>query len=105
MAVDTETIVLEKDLCLSGVSVLYAQLQEFINSQNKRNYLINGADVENIDTAALQLLALFLQEIQINGSQISWEQPTQTLIEASRTLGLASHLQLTRPETGILENG
>ena len=102
MAIDTEKIVLEKDLSLSGINVLYTHFQGFINSQRK--FLINGTDVENIDTAALQLLAVFFQDIQINGAQISWEQPAQAITEASRTLGLETHLQLTQSETGIVEN-
>lgn len=74
-----------------------ASLKERLTSAlSKKPHIVLISDkVERADTAGLQLIYAFKQEIEQQNKQMSWQKPSDILIEASRLLGLDQHLGLS----------
>lgn len=50
--------------------------------------------VEKADTAGLQLIYSFIKEVESQGRDVSWQKPSDNLIQASEILGLSEKLYL-----------
>ena len=50
--------------------------------------------VEKADTAGLQLIYAFIQKVNQKGFQVSWQKPTDSLLQTSEILGLSEVLKL-----------
>jgi ABC-type transporter Mla MlaB component len=61
--------------------------------------VLDGSDVERVDTAALQLLVIFQRELEARGACVSWRGANGVLNEAAGLLGLAQILKL--PADGL----
>ncbi|WP_271272934.1 STAS domain-containing protein [Aliamphritea hakodatensis] len=55
---------------------------------------INAADLTRVDTAAVQLLVVFIKELQSHNIDYEWQNRSAELDKVARQLGLASMLQL-----------
>lgn len=53
---------------------------------------MDGARVEAADTAGLQLLTAFVQQLRQQGRSVHWHNPAPALLAAAAQLGLAQHL-------------
>ena len=62
--------------------------------------VLDGAQVERVDTAALQLLVLFRRELDAHGGTLRWHGTSDALNEAAGLLGLAQILNL--PATALV---
>lgn len=62
--------------------------------QKKPNVVLISDKVERADTAGLQLIYAFKRELTAQGKQMSWQKPTDSLITACQTLGMASALEI-----------
>ena len=58
------------------------------------NVQIDGAAVERIDTAALQLLAAFVRDLESEGRTVQWLECSQALRRAVHASGLGGALHL-----------
>jgi anti-anti-sigma regulatory factor len=56
--------------------------------------VLDGTQVERVDTAALQLLVLFRRELDRQGGTLHWHGTSHALNEAAGLLGLAQLLNL-----------
>jgi phospholipid transport system transporter-binding protein len=56
--------------------------------------VLDGTQVERVDTAALQLLVLFRRELDAHGGTLHWHGTSDALNEAAGLLGLAQILNL-----------
>jgi phospholipid transport system transporter-binding protein len=56
--------------------------------------VLDGTQVERVDTAALQLLVLFRRELDAQGGTLRWHGTSDALNEAAGLLGLAQLLNL-----------
>ena len=56
---------------------------------------IDAAAVQQIDTAGLQLLCAFAQDLAAAGRPLQWQAVTTTLREAAAAVGLVTSLNLT----------
>jgi phospholipid transport system transporter-binding protein len=56
--------------------------------------VLDGGQVERVDTAALQLLLLFRRELDARGGTLVWHGASDALNEAAGLLGLAQLLNL-----------
>ena len=56
---------------------------------------IDAAQVERVDTAALQLLVAFLRDRKAEQRAVIWLDCSDAMIRAARTLGLAGALSLS----------
>ena len=86
------TVSLGAALDIMHVSSLKERL---LSALSKKSHIVLISDkVERADTAGLQLIYAFKQEIDKQSKQMSWQKPTDTLIAASRNLGLDEQLGL-----------
>ncbi|WP_444994880.1 STAS domain-containing protein [Aliikangiella sp. IMCC44359] len=51
-------------------------------------------NVERADTAGLQLIYTFIQKAEAQGSQVSWQKPSDAIVQASEILGMSEPLNL-----------
>lgn len=51
--------------------------------------------VEKADTAGLQLIYAFIRQIENQGHQVSWQKPSEILIQVSQALGMQQALYLS----------
>ena len=86
--------VIHCDACLdiAGVGELYAKLREALEA--RRSIVLEAAQVERIDTAALQTLCAFFQEAQTRDVVVQWQQPSVAVQTAARRLNLSLCLAL-----------
>ena len=86
--------VIHCDVCLdiAGVEELYDRLHAALEAH--RPIILETAQVERIDTAALQIFCAFFQEAQVRGMLVSWQQPSPALCTAARLLDLTACLGL-----------
>lgn len=88
---DPALVALPADCRMSGQAGLMADL---LKALDERAIVLDGHAVEHIDTAALQLLALFRREVVARGGAVSWRQPSGALHDAAGLLGLSTLLEL-----------
>ncbi len=69
-------------------------MAELLRALDERAIVLDGQAVQRIDTAALQLLALFRREVNTRGGTVSWRGPSDALHEAANLLGLTTLLEL-----------
>lgn len=84
-------VALPADCRMSAQGGLMAEL---LQALDEHAIVLDGQAVERIDTAALQLLALFRREVNTRGGKVSWRGPSVALHEAADLLGLATLLEL-----------
>jgi anti-anti-sigma regulatory factor len=84
-------VALPADCRMSAQGGLMAEL---LRALDEHAIVLDGQAVERIDTAALQLLALFRREVTTRGGKVSWRGPSVALHEAADLLGLATLLEL-----------
>src|SRR5262245_25063552 len=89
-----EVTMIHCDACLdiSGVGELYARLREALDAHYP--IVLEAAQVERIDTAALQTLVAFFQEAQARDLVVQWHQPSIAVQTAARRLNLSMCLAL-----------
>jgi phospholipid transport system transporter-binding protein len=72
---------------------------ELLGALGANAIVLDGAQVERVDTAALQLLLLFRRELDARGGTLVWHGASGALNEAAGLLGLAQLLNL--PATAL----
>lgn len=91
-------IALASDLGIEQAAELKATLRPHLAS--KRVVVVDGAGVQRIHSASLQLLCAFCRDRRAAGRQTRLENPSPTLRDAARILALTSVLGLSdSPET------
>lgn len=86
------TIVFEGPLDIAGAGRLREQLMKALSG--KQPVILDGANVERVDTAALQVLTAFCHDAGAQNLEIQWKDPAQSLVNAARLLGLQQSLEL-----------
>lgn len=67
--------------------------ERLVASLEKKAHIVLTSDkVERADTAGLQLLYAFKLEVEARKKQLSWQKPSDTLLHASESLGMADAL-------------
>jgi anti-anti-sigma regulatory factor len=77
-------------LDITTVAALYEQLHDALARQV--NVTLKAGDVEQADTAALQLLLAFCQDMKGHGSTVTWESRSDGMQRSAELLGLAEEL-------------
>ena len=60
-----------------------------------RTVVLEGRDVRDIHTAALELFCLFCRDRRNAGHETRWQEPSETLRAAAALLGITSLMSLT----------
>ena len=97
--VRTGTIVLDEELHIQDVGVLYERLLSLLETYHTIE--IDAASVRVVDTATLQLLVVLKQEAIKLGKEIVFDFPSECFIEAAQLLGLDTLLNVDQPESGL----
>lgn len=88
----TTTLVrLPADCRIGAQAALKVQLQEVLH---RGEIVLEVAELERVDTAALQLLVLFRRELEQHGGTLAWRGKSEVLGEAASLLGLEQLLNL-----------
>lgn len=84
-------IALPADFRLGSVADVKAELIEAFDAAGTQ---LDGAGVERVDTAALQLLVAFRREATARGQSPTWLGVSDVMRDAAGVLGLAQALEL-----------
>lgn len=76
---------------ISQVGELHKRLSSLLN---ETDIIFDGADVERIDTASLQLLTSVFMHAETYGSNVSWQSSSDALKQSAKLLGLTQILRL-----------
>jgi anti-anti-sigma regulatory factor len=68
--------------------------QLLLHIEHSAPVYIDAAQVERIDTAALQLLVAFVQDRKAEGRAVVWLDCSEAMVRAARALGLSRELAL-----------
>lgn len=90
---------LTKEITIAGSVVLREQLMETIGN-GTTEVMIDGSEVDRIDTAALQLLVSFAKTLATHGQTLQWSGISEALHASAKQIGL--HDVLGMPT--VLEN-
>jgi phospholipid transport system transporter-binding protein len=88
----TNTILLDNSLDIAGASQLRQRLLTVL--QEKAPVALDAANIEKVDTAALQVLTAFFKDAEAANVLVQWKQPSDVLKKAARLLGLGPSLHL-----------
>jgi ABC-type transporter Mla MlaB component len=79
------------------VTSLQAELAERLDESG--TIQIDGSGVDRIDTAALQLLAVFVRDVRAEAREVEWLGCSASLRKAANGLGLSTALGLDSDKT------
>lgn len=88
---DAARVLLPADCRMAAQAALKAEL---LGALDAGAIVLDGSQVERVDTAALQLLVLFRRELDARGGTLGWHGTSDALNEAAGLLGLAQLLNL-----------
>ena len=91
-------ISLPEQLEIATVSTLREQLPS--PTAMEANVALDAQAVTTVDTAALQLLVAFVRDAGVQGIDIQWDNPTETLLEKAQLLDLLKPLGLSGVAAG-----
>ncbi|HEY8585930.1 MAG TPA: STAS domain-containing protein [Rhodanobacter sp.] len=94
---DPGVVQLPPDCRISAQNALKAELVAVLDAGAIA--VLDGSQVERVDTAALQMLVIFQRELEARGASVSWRGANSVLNEAAGLLGLAQILKL--PADGL----
>lgn len=72
---------------------LHAQMESLI--QSGVDIEIQSSNVEQIDTAALQLLYSFHQSLMQDNRKMSWPNPSEQVVSTAKLLGIDAHMGIS----------
>jgi len=82
-------ISLDESVDISRVGLLYDRLGQALIQSSP--VTLNLSTISNIDCAGIQLLYAFTQSARNKGTEIIFSQPSDTLLAAAKTVGLAGY--------------
>jgi anti-anti-sigma factor len=90
-AVDIE---LPENLTISNAHKFHDELEELIEKQPSSDLVLHADKVNRADTSGIQLILALVQSSKERQVNVSWEKPSDTLIDAATVLGLSTSLGL-----------
>lgn len=87
------TVCLSDSLDIATIEPLYRQLETALAAKQS-TLLLEAGQVNRVDAAALQLLAVFCREARTQGYGVRWQNPSSALCRAAAWVGLADWLEL-----------
>ncbi len=89
---DTGTVIFDDSLDITLVAGYFEKFSQLLNEQ--KTIILNGADIERVDGAGLQLLAAFFKSAEFLQITIQWQGVSDTLRHGAEISGLAGVLAL-----------
>jgi len=88
----TQQLLLDESIDITVINKFYDQLKIMLSEGSAIN--INAAQVQRIDTSALQLLCSWYIEAKAKGMQVTWSNIDGVFYQSARLLGVAKSLAL-----------
>lgn len=85
-------ITLDEELNITCVGDLKTSLAQALSDDSAVE--LNAGGIERVDTAALQLLTAFVQQMNTNNKEVSWLKPSDNFLKSVELLGLKAMLGL-----------
>ena len=79
-------------ISIKTINVLKEQLDDAL--EQKKSVVLLGNNVDQVDTAAVQLLVAFNERLKSDGFAMSWEQPSEEVCSVVALLGLEKAVSL-----------
>ena len=94
-------ITLEENVRASYVAEMHTRLLEVSAAAQKCDGPIRicGSKVESIDTAGVQLVYALIKDLNDNGRECVWSDPSEAIIDTARLLGMCEHLNLQEQDS------
>ena len=86
------TVSLGSALDIANASALKTRLENAL--AKSLSVTLIGDKVERADTAGLQLIYSFIKQVEHQGCKVSWQKPSDNLIQSSEVLGMSEQLSL-----------
>jgi ABC-type transporter Mla MlaB component len=86
-------LTLEADMSIVTVGKLYTKLTRCI--ERKVDVNLHAGNVASLDTSVAQLLLCFVEQVNNNGNNIIWHEPTEALLKFSERVGMLEKLGLS----------
>lgn len=80
------TFELDAIVSIESASALRDSLEQL--SETGRDVVLDGGNVEMLDTTALQLLLAFTQQVKRDGFKVSWQSPSPVIIGTTALAGV-----------------
>lgn len=85
---------------IEDAAALHRQLCSAVD--DPRPVVLDGRDIRDIHTAALELFCLFCRDRRDAGRATRWQEPSETLRSAAALLGITSLMALAKNATAPL---
>lgn len=92
MSSGTSTIDCGNGLTVATAADMHQKLQAALHDSSIIN--LKAHKVEKVDTAGLQLFVALGKEVERVGGKVVWQNPSDVLLQASKTLGLTQSVGL-----------
>lgn len=86
-------VVLPENLTIHHIKDHFAELKPQIESEDDELILDAGA-IETIDTSGLQMLLVFVQDLQARDVKLNWINVRDSFTQSAQSIGLADALSL-----------
>jgi anti-anti-sigma regulatory factor len=86
-------LALDNSIDVSRVDELRKDLAQILSERGSAA-ILDAAQVERVDAAAMQLLACFWREARAQKRDVQWRQPSAALLRSARLLGLTDAVGL-----------
>ena len=90
--IDSIQVELGQVISIKTINVLKEQLDDVL--EQKKSVVLLSNNVDQVDTAAVQLLVAFNEKLKSNGFTLSWEQPSEEVCSVVALLGLEKAVSL-----------
>ena len=99
---DGLSIVLQGSVTIEDARDIQSVLSEALSSG--RNIVMHGGEIEKVDTAVIQLLCSFVNEVRQLRHAVAWSSASDVLIQVATWLGMAGALTLEQAEPVPIQN-
>ncbi|NOX52550.1 MAG: STAS domain-containing protein [Gammaproteobacteria bacterium] len=87
------TLQLDSKLSIHNIAELKSSLDE--KTVNEGDVVLDGSQVQAVDTAALQLMSAFALVMREQARPLRWVDPSTTILDAAKLTGLHKALNLS----------
>ena len=91
---DTITVSCGEVLDIARVSEFYTELTMILNEEKPIE--IDASQLERVDISGIQVLLAFYQKVKSSGFDISWSNPSESILRSAKLVGLQEQLGLSK---------
>jgi anti-anti-sigma regulatory factor len=85
---------LPENLTIHHINDQFSELKESISTANE-DVVFDAGAIDSIDTSGLQMLAVFVKNLEERNIDFSWQNANDVLKDTTKSLGLSETLRLS----------